>query len=147
MTKHTAEPWEARPAIDLTNKPTGNWVINARPQGRSTLPPRIAQCPVDDPSPNPEGNARRIVACVNAMAGIPDPEVARRIVERLARFAVALKDRDCPEMDEMHEGVYEMVEKAAHDAAKLVWGEKWDYEPTEDDEAMYDALTGPDAGA
>lgn len=81
MTQHTVEPWEARCLLV---------------KGGERLLDTITHCggnlhPVARRASEAEANARRIVACVNALAGIPteaiealpEGELARLIRERV----------------------------------------------------------------
>lgn len=75
--QHTQEPWYA-------SKEDGNWrVMAADENGGYTL----ADMYCDDP----EANSRRIVACVNACAGIPTEELVRAKYLNTASYAMRQK--------------------------------------------------------
>lgn len=59
MNDHTSEPWEA----------SGNGI-------HKRISPRFAECVAITDGPKRKENGKRIVQCVNALAGIDDPAAA-----------------------------------------------------------------------
>lgn len=76
MTKHTPEPWTANPNL----KGDGSFAGTLAIWTNSLQPKYIGEIPLD-------ANARRIVACVNACAGIPT-----EALEELAGHPNALRE-------------------------------------------------------
>ena len=90
MTEHTKEPWTAtfRGAVKARNK-------------------TIAHCwTTEDRAKTWEADATRIVACVNALAGIDDPEAFMRDVRVMLEF-----DEDSPNFLEKMQAVRENIEE------------------------------------
>ena len=121
---HTPEPWF--------------WRIKHKTQRTISAPPRgdIAVCPGDDPIAS--ANASRIVACVNACAGIP----TETLEEVGADFAKAALDngatamvahRLTAERDALRERVDELL-NLARGADHLFRGEKYYSEFRGDDQ-------------
>lgn len=92
--KHTPEPW----AIDPDDRPNMHWNNHIVSEAN----PNIAICFMahDGTEQNERGeaNARRVVACVNACAGIPTEALesgeARSVRDELATIAELEKQRD-----------------------------------------------------
>lgn len=89
---HTKEPWKY--GKELTAR-SGEWLISmdAGDRGRG-----IPICETRPASGDEQANARRIVACVNACAGIPTEQLesgeARSVRDELADIAMLEKQRD-----------------------------------------------------
>lgn len=96
--QHTQEPWYA-------SKEDGNWrVMAADENGGYTL----ADMYCDDP----EANSRRIVACVNACAGIPTEELVRAKYLNTASYAMRQKaEKQC---DKLLAALEQLVIVTAH---------------------------------
>ncbi len=76
MSEHTPEPWEVLQDV----VPPRTWQV----WGPEEANPAPVALGVDE-----EADARRIVACVNALAGLDDRQVAA--VPRLIRFLIGAK--------------------------------------------------------
>lgn len=116
MSEHTKEPWIIRTFPN--NHRRDNYVMDATPDAPSGAV--VAQVIVG-PNTNPDHNANcaRIVACVNALAGIPTDKLAEHVaaVARLREAAenvvrkeqqareelMRLSGYDCPISDDMQE--------------------------------------------
>ena len=91
MSNHTPEPWKALPHESVVFIMAGEYANGTAAASAAT--PCVGCCDryCHGPLHEVQANADRIVACVNAMAGIPDPaaEMARlRAVEAaLTRIA------------------------------------------------------------
>jgi len=68
MSKHTQEPWAATDRAIKRDNGFGYGEIIANVPGGNTSGPFFVQCDEEC-----EANARRIVSCVNACAGMADP--------------------------------------------------------------------------
>lgn len=70
---HTKEPWS------VNDNPASNYRVEIFNVGQKGKPRVIARLPQMTDKSTPESNAARIVACVNACAGMADPaaEIAR----------------------------------------------------------------------
>lgn len=107
MSKHTPEPWAVGVGVD------GKWGRHHASVRTDNIPFPIASTMFFGITPQEEceANAARVVACVNALAGIPDPaaEMARlRAVEAaLTRIASMPTDRFSPEVTAsfLHEAI------------------------------------------
>ena len=74
--QHTPEPWEVG---------RNGWQVYPRPE----LPGTIAAADERKQPSEQVANAERIVACVNALAGIDDPETALRELREACECVVA----------------------------------------------------------
>lgn len=72
MGKHTPEPWEAQwqPRLSVIHGPEGEHIADTG-------------CWRDDEHPEMRANAERIVACVNACAGISTEQLSPRLLTRV----------------------------------------------------------------
>ena len=72
MTDHTPEPWtaESQPRLSIIHGPNGEHIADTG-------------CWRDDEHPEMRANAARIVACVNACAGIPTEQLESGSVAQL----------------------------------------------------------------
>jgi len=95
MSKHTPEPWHYDPAIEIrydsqTGKPYErrmDWILSGEITVASVFRADFL-----------EADALRIVACVNALAGIEDPEKTIPELRKLAAFAAeAVTEKDHPD--------------------------------------------------
>lgn len=75
--EHAPEPWHSLPVPLRDNVGYRHWIFGK--SGGWSLA-SVAN------GPEADANARRIVACVNAMAGIPDPEALRRERDEAVRL-------------------------------------------------------------
>lgn len=88
MSGHTPEPWVVR-NVGSRSEPMMN-IYAARIAGREPRHHVAIVATGDSPQPMEDANAARIVSCVNALAGIPDPEAAIKAVrEALELVALA----------------------------------------------------------
>lgn len=100
-TKHTPEPWE-RSADNTSNYL--EQVIAKSPRGKAIVIARIPRPRIGCPT----SNANRIVACVNALANVSDPEQAIKD----ARDALEATQRHL-EREGMHESqLFDQCEQA-----------------------------------
>ena len=90
MTQHTQEPWHI---FEGTVQSDTNWTI----------------CDARTKLKNADANARRIVACVNACAGIP--------TERLESCRVVLMSVDAEKLTEIAKQRDALQDKGAHNSA------------------------------
>ncbi len=82
----TKEPWNA--LDDRPNDKLAGFVV------MDSMGFMVADCNIFGPGHNEENdrnraNHRRIVACVNALAGVADPEAFMKAVQRLTDVAIA----------------------------------------------------------
>lgn len=82
--RHTSEPWET----SKTAMRDGSRVVYGM-AGYADKPVACVYGAPDIAEPEAEANAARIVACVNACAGIEDPSTARALARELAEWATA----------------------------------------------------------
>jgi cobalamin biosynthesis protein CobT len=119
MSEHTKEPWRVENLSDI---------FSADRRGDTNDGFQIADCSVDYDSDADPGlpmderrkNARRIVACVNACAGISNEDLELGVTKKGprpksegARFAIAACERQVNELAEINKELLEMLLRAA----------------------------------
>lgn len=109
--QHSAEPWGVNLDADSLGTHT-NIVHKAYPWiNIARIIPRAEEITI--------ANAHRIVACVNAMAGVDDPEAEIARLRQDKAELVALMDRAVKEQDEMNlESILGEMEAAIAKARK-----------------------------
>jgi hypothetical protein len=113
MGEHSEEPWVVITEIDAFDH--GRRVVAA---GRV-----VAECSCLDADVN-DANARRIVACINALAGLPDPAAVRDLIEKAEVLLATLEKQTEASFGEPEDALRAALSK--YHNAKIARGETSD---------------------
>jgi hypothetical protein len=95
-TKHTAEPWQVEPNESIVGANGGTLVAEplSLPWRRMAVVTDVQRTFINRMISESQANARRIVACVNACAGITDNELTHGPAIAIHKFSYVVNERE-----------------------------------------------------
>jgi hypothetical protein len=121
MSAHTPEPWELMALVPTeAGRKANRWITSANaPRHKRTvaLVHRLDEYVALKHDAEGEANAHRIVSCVNALAGVPDPAAYVKAFEEMVvaiNATVADMEADGKPYPHCYEGLYTALKSAVH---------------------------------